>query len=996
MCLSLFMRNLIFTLFVLTVLHVHSQELTYKQFTVKDGLPGSVVYHALQDKHGFIWFATSQGVSRFDGRTFRNFTKEDGLPDNDIIKLYLDKHNNIWFISFMGIPAVYHNGAIQRFDECNGVIAITEDAITDSIVFFASTFEAHKAFVGYYKSPNISGKWKFTANLKENTERVAGNWPALRASSPEGINFYFSFLDKQNFSVHVKTGTATKLFPVKRDDATNMSPFGKSSFSCLANDKKGVIFILSDTIYYANAYKMVPVISLKALNVNLALDISSFFCENDTTLWVSTRSRGLLCVKNYLGRHPRVQQYFRTTFCTAVLKDHENGYWITTQGEGVYYLPNLCFYTFSDLPDKTNQNALCITNGHPSEIVAGFASGDFLEINYSDLSTRRFTNWSSQNKNNRILQVWPLQQPHRFLLGCDNGLYQFSPQKISRLNTSSAKAIYLSPDSGLFMGSSVGLFALTPSGEIARFLFGDRVTCLTGLNNHIFWGTLHGLYTYTQGVVSMPGREYPALTGIINHLDVAPDSSLWVSTQQGIVIMKGAVISCIKKEHGLLSNMCKHVSFDKNTAWVSTDKGISRISYNRLASGLQYTVTNITEQDGLATNDVNQTVAAGDHIWAATARGISFFSKNYISRSGMPPLININQVREGTKNIPVNDTIRVHHSIGKILFELAGISYGSGKKMHYEYRLRGADSVWNSTTNNIIEFPTLPYGRFVFEARAVDRWGVRSERPVRIVVLHPPPFTKTTWFLALTYILLTVILGAAFYLYYRRRQQKKEQEYKLKRKVHELEMMGLRAQMNPHFIFNCLTSIQYHILRADMRNANAYLHKFSTLIRQTLQHSTDSTIPLREEMKLLSLYLELEKLRLGERMDYRLTVSDELKLGDFSIPAMVVQPFLENAIIHGIAPLENRTGILTVDVKRTGNYIEFIIEDNGPGIYASRRKQAAGDDHTSMGTSITSRRIDAINAIQKSKIVCRITDKQQAGSGGSGTIIHLSFPLIHL
>ncbi|WP_207513845.1 sensor histidine kinase [Longitalea luteola] len=991
------MRNLIFTLlFVISVLPVHSQELTYKQFTVKDGLPGSVVYDALQDKNGFIWFATSQGVSRFDGRTFRNFTKEEGLPDNDIIKLYLDKHNNIWFLSFMGIPAVYYNGVIKRFDECKGVIAIMEDALSADMVFLASTFEAHKTYAGYYMSPNISGKWKFTANMKENEDRIINNWPALRTASPAGINFYFSFLDQHYFSLQVKTAATNKLFRIKRDYTANMSPFGKSSFSTLTSDKKGIVFILSDTVFYADAYKMVPVSSLKALQVNHALDISSFFCENDTTLWISTRSRGLLRITNFLSRHRRVQQYFNTTFCTAVLKDNEKGYWITTQGEGVYYLPNLDFYHFSDPSHKTNQHVLSVGKGHPSKVVAGFASGDLLEIDHADLSTRAITNWSRQNNNNRVLQVWPLEQPFTFLVGADNGLYKVAPKKINRLNSSSAKAIYLAPDSGLFMGSSMGLFALTPAGGITRLMFGDRVTCLTGLKNHLYWGTLNGLYQYTQGKVSKVGQQYPELRGIINHLDVAPDSSLWISTQQGIVIMKASAVTSIKKGNGLSGNMCKQVSFDGNIAWVATDKGISRINYDRVPGGLQYNVSNITEEDGLTTNDVNQTVVAGDYVWAATAKGISYFSKNYISRSGMPPLININYISTGKKSVPVTDTIRVHHSIGKLLIELAGISYGSGKSMNYEYRLKGTDSAWNNTPNNIIEFPMLPYGTFVFEARAVDRWGVRSERPARVVVLHPPPFTKTTWFLALTYIILAAVLGAAFFFYYRRRQQKREQEYNLKRKVHELEMMALRAQMNPHFIFNCLTSIQYHILRADMRNANAYLHKFSTLIRQTLQYSTHSTISLREEIKLLSLYLELEKMRLGERIDYRLTISEDLKQDDLSMPTMIVQPFLENAIIHGIAPLENRTGILSVEIKRSGKYVEFIIEDNGPGIYASRHKQPVNNDHTSMGTSITSRRIDAINAIQKHPIICRITDKQQDGLTGSGTIIHLSFPLIHL
>ena len=987
------MRYPFIAFLLISALHLYSQEPAYKQFTVKDGLPGSVVYHTLQDKNGFIWFATNQGVSRFDGRTFRNFTKEDGLPDNDIIKLYLDKYNNVWFISFVGIPAVYHDGAIKRFDNCKGVTQITEDQLSDSIILFAATYEGPRAFLGYYTSPNISNKWKFTSFFKESHVLMTGGWPMLRASSPGKINFYFFFKDENTYALQVKTAGSEKLFSIKKSLFRNISAYGRSSYSCLTNDKKGIVFILSDTIYYADQHKMVPVISLDALKVKVLSDICSLFCEDEATLWISTRSRGLLCIKNFSGPHPRVYEYFNKSFCTSILKDQENGYWVTTQGEGVYYLPNLCFYTLSGHPDMINKNALCIGNAHSDIIAAGFANGNFYEINYNDISAKRFADWDDQNKNNRILQIRHLQQKNTFLLACDNGLYRLSLRNISKLNAQAVKEMYPCSDTGFYIGTGTGLYRLTSSGKQISHLFRDRVTCLTGLNGCIYWGTLHGVYSYDQGAISYTGERSPAMTGIINHLDIAPDSSLWISTQQGIVILKEAVITCIKKEDGLLSNMCKHVSFDNNTAWVSTDKGISRVSYSRQSTRYLYSISNITEEDGLTTNDVNQTIAAGNYIWAATARGISFFSKNYFSRSAMHPLININRIVAGSEALPVTDSIHIHHSVRKLLIELSGISFGSGKQIQYEYRLNGLDSGWSSTMNSSIEFPALPYGKFVFEVRAVDRWGVRSDRPVRLVIFHPPPFTKTTGFLVLTYLLMAVLLGTAFVLYYRRRQQQKEKEYILKRKVHELEMMALRAQMNPHFIFNCLTSIQYHIMRSDMRNANAYLHKFSTLIRQTLQHSTDSTISLREEIKLLTLYLDLEKLRLGERMDYRITVSDELDQDDLSIPTMIVQPYIENAIIHGLAP-KQQGGKVTIHMERVNKSIRCVVSDNGIG------RQKAGESKSrrvlknrSYGMSIPEARLEILNQHLDVPVSVKIIDLYDIQNKACGTRVEIYIPL---
>ncbi|AXY73250.1 hypothetical protein D3H65_04335 [Paraflavitalea soli] len=987
-----------FTILLLAITCLlHGQELSYKPFTGKDGLPGSVVYHTIQDKKGFIWFATKQGVSCFDGRSFRNYTKEDGLPDNDIIKLYLDKYNNVWCISFVGIPAVFHNDTIIRFDQCTGVTAITEDLLTDSILLIAETWATGSIMQGYYGSSNHPGKWDFKPYFGKKRPYADTGRPVLRNSSPEKINFRFSANDLHTFSLCIDSGNATQCHNGKRAGAQKMSFYGNNSFSCLTENKRGILFNADGTIYYATFQRMTPVITVQELGLNTWGDINSLFCENDSTLWICTRNKGLLRISDFLNRHRRIQSFFDQRFCTSILKDQEQGYWVTTQGDGVYYLPNLSFYSLTGYPDLLNKNVLCIVRSDKPALLAGFADGNLLELSYFPVSAKRYASWSHQNKNNRILHIWPLPL-HAFLLSCDNGLYKQAGHHTTLIRPLAAKELYGAGDTVFFLGSSEGVYRLNRAFEVKEQLFGNRVTCLTGTGAQLYWGTLHGVYGYRQGTVEYYGKQYPALANIINHLAVAADSSLWVSTQQGLFIVKQGIITAIGREQGMLSNMCRHISFENNIAWVATDKGITRISYSWQRGQLRYSLSNITEEDGLPANEVNQTMPAGGYVWAATARGISWFPKDYTSRPVLHPLINITSIRAGGQALPLGDTVKVDYGVRPLLIGLSGITYRSGKQVRYEYRLQGVNNNWSSTQNNTIEFSALPFGAFTFEVRAIDKWGVRSDQAARLVIIHPPPFWKTTWFLVCTYLIMALLLGTGFYVYHHERQRKQEKEYRLRKKMHELEMMALRAQMNPHFIFNCLTSIQYHIMRADIRSAHIYLHKFSTLIRQILQHSTDSTISLYEEIKILELYLELEKLRLGGRMDYRLSISDELKRDDYSIPTMIIQPHLENAVKHGIAPLQHRKGILTVDIRKSGAYIEVVIEDNGPGIHASGITHETDEqDHISMGTGITINRIHALNALQKNKILWQVTDKQQLEPGpegsASGTIIHLSFPI---
>ena len=164
-----------------------------------------------------------------------------------------------------------------------------------------------------------------------------------------------------------------------------------------------------------------------------------------------------------------------------------------------------------------------------------------------------------------------------------------------------------------------------------------------------------------------------------------------------------------------------------------TPKASPAIECHWQGTSLHYSVFNITEEDGLRSDDVNRTVIAGGNVWAATARGLSFFPEAYTGRSSVPPIINITRIAVAGEPVRVEGSPTVNYQSGKLLLELAGISYRSGRHVEYEYRLKGTDSSWNRLTGNTIEVPTLSFGRFVLEVRTIDRWGGRSKAEK-----HPP------------------------------------------------------------------------------------------------------------------------------------------------------------------------------------------------------------------------------------------------------------------
>lgn len=966
-----------------------AQDLSYKRYSVRDGLPGSTVYNVLQDKNGFIWFATNQGVSRFDGRTFRNFSRQDGLPDNEVMRLYLDSHNRVWCTTFVGIPAVFLNDSIVRFNHCHNVTTITEDLQTNTIYLAGHVLQEKNTSFVLYSAVNTPDRWSFKREVRD----IADHWPVLAKSSPQKINYYFDVECNNQSALLLTSPALARRYPLRMESGR---PFDGIPFTDLNKDQPGMAFFTADSIYYADEQGLYPVLPTAPLN--LKLNLTSLYCESDSILWLCTRNNGLLRIRNFLKPQKTIESFFPKTFCTSIIKDQENGYWVTTHNDGVYYLPGLSFHAITSSPGFSSTDVRSIRNTDSRTIVAGFANGNILFIDSRDMHCQSLSPWESLHKNSQVLDIKPFGN-NLILIASDAGLYTISGQKDVNLVEKhlAVKGIFITSGKTYVTASARGVKKKNIATNKENIMFVGRATCITGMNRRFYWGTLHGVYTNAgNNTVTDLGDKYPALSGIINHLAVSPDSALWASTQEGIVILKDGAITCIRNENGILSDNCKHVSFDNNIAWIATNKGISRVEYQWNSKKLYYDISNITEEDGLITNDVNQTTTDDRYLWAATAQGISFFSKHYISESVRAPLINVNRIVSGEITLPLADTILLQYPNNKLQIELSGISYRSGRNIHYEYRLRQFDSGWSRLRGNVVEFSALPFGNFVFEVRAVDRWGKKSITPKEIVIINPAPFWKTNTFAVSLYVATAVLMGIAFYILLRRMHRKKEYEYKLSKKMHELEMKALQAQMNPHFIFNCLTSIQYHIMRADIRSATDYLHKFSTLIRQTLHHSTSSSIILRQEIKILTLYLELEKLRLGERMEYSIQISPDLPADTLYIPSMIVQPYVENAIKHGITPLKDRIGVITVNFNRRDDYIECTIEDNGPGMPAMEADSVSliSNDHISLGTTITKHRINTLNVIRQKQIKLEIINKTKACMQGPGTLIHLSFPIL--
>ncbi len=215
----------------------------------------------------------------------------------------------------------------------------------------------------------------------------------------------------------------------------------------------------------------------------------------------------------------------------------------------------------------------------------------------------------------------------------------------------------------------------------------------------------------------------------------------------------------------------------------------------------------------------------------------------------------------------------------------------------------------------------------------------------------------------------------------------------MNRKISEMTQANLRQQMNPHFIFNTLNSIQYYMYQHDKLATNNYLTKFSSLMRKVLENSQHTSIPLRDELDALNLYLELETIRFKDKFDFTIKVDEEIDTLQFKVPTMLIQPYVENSICHGLMPSEGK-GLIKIDIKLEKEYLACTIEDNGIGREASRdQKTSSKKNHSSLGTQIVSSRLDLVNALYGTSLKTIYTDLKKINGEPSGTRVEIQIPL---
>jgi sensor histidine kinase YesM len=421
---------------------------------------------------------------------------------------------------------------------------------------------------------------------------------------------------------------------------------------------------------------------------------------------------------------------------------------------------------------------------------------------------------------------------------------------------------------------------------------------------------------------------------------------------------------------------------------VGTNKGINKIAFNNGS----YFITKYSTSDGLPSDVINALYVKDGRLWIGSPAGLSFFNESNIANSSICNL-KILSVSVSGKSTSPDSTQHFSYRDNNFRFEYAGISFRSGNEITYWYKLNGLDKEWKQTQENSLDYEALPSGNYKLELYAVNKYGVKSKSFVYSFVLTTP-FWKTIWFYLLVFTLVFSLILFFITRRNKRMRAKLEQANRFQKQLAELEQLALQSQMNPHFIFNCLNSIQQYILTNEKEKANLYLSKFSSLIRQTLDISAQKTITVAEEISYLRRYLDMELMRFGNNFEYTIKTENIIDPNSLEIPALLLQPFVENAIRHGIRFKDDGKGEILITFSLKENALHCQIKDNGVGREKAlefRSKQHI--EYQSKGMGLTSKRINLLNTVNEKKIFVTVLDLKNKDNIAAGTSIEITMPV---
>ncbi len=876
-----------------------AQQIT--NYDVNDGLPSNHVYRLTQDSNGFIWIATDKGLVRYNGDRFQNYTTREGLPINDIWGINHTPDGKIWYFSKSPKLGYIEQNKVYSFPSVN------ETEVLNPVVQNQSGNEITISGGAQTYGLSSDKQWKVIEKKDEDRQRMATiiHPEVLQISSDEARDSLFVI------------GNDKKVLKRLPKDHT-------AFFSSIRGQ-------LNDSlVYWMNARGFVFI----NLN-NLTVHKREFQTEIDRNELRFARFHLInnqiqLTGQNFLGildEQLRVESLMdiptELNFHFACM-DREETIWLATFSNGIFKFPkHKKNIRYSLTNEKIGQ-----LNEVGDDLVASVYDLGFYKYNTEAQAFQPFI-----EEDGYILAASEVPEigTNFYLTGrkviseTTNGIQSLvNGEDGETVNALARRLVYL--DGFLYGNFSGGVNKIDPvSLQVVRSYPMVGVYSLTTFRSELYVGSPNGLKVLRNDELEAVSFADELFDRPILSLNNVGDSELIITTDG-----YGAYVTDLSSIQLLPGSDYLSVqdSYSKDgSIWLATDEGVWKYVWN---NGSYQKTAEINETDGLPTRNINAISMVGNSLVLGTDNGAAVLPSEIAAGSS---IIDLYFEKATNGNIDLfEDSEFMYRNDNNVNITIESIDFSdSVEPTVYQYKLLPGQDEWIQTTSKSLNFSNLAPAAYQLQIKSGD-----IEKTLTFEIL--PLWWQKAWVRILGMIVLALIIIGLIIYGTRYFQKKQTRRLVQEKRLSELQLSALRSQMNPHFVFNSLAAIQYYINNNELEKSESYLVKFSKLIRRYFELSKEHQISVKEEVTLLNNYLEIEKLRFKDKLDFDINIDAAISADTEMIPSMLLQPIVENAVNHGIFNKEQEGKIEIRFESLNGRGIKVEIEDDGVGYVNTTRK----------------------------------------------------------